>query len=270
MKNLVSIIMCSYNAEKFIDKTLESILNQTYVIFEFLILDNNSEDNTVKIIKSYQKKDNRIKLFENNINLWAYWWINYLLKKAKWEYISIVDHDDIYHPEKTSIQVDFLEKNMNYLWCGWLSIKYYEKNWKLLLIKKNGADFYTNHPSLMFRNIKWLYYDISIKYRTDSYFMRYILCNNIKKIYTIQKPLYLSRVRADWKNYNKIWRNFQNMKTYSKNEWWLFFLIKEILKKYFNLYGLYIRIFWIKISIDEIKQNNYLRKFLQYIKLNEN
>jgi len=61
--------MCSYNAEHFIEKTIISILHQNYINFEFLIIDNNSQDNTVKIIQRYEKKDCRIKLFESKENL---------------------------------------------------------------------------------------------------------------------------------------------------------------------------------------------------------
>ena len=63
MKPLVSIITPIYNGEKTIGKTIESVINQTYDKFEMIIVDDLSNDKTVDIVKKYQKKDDRIKLF---------------------------------------------------------------------------------------------------------------------------------------------------------------------------------------------------------------
>jgi glycosyltransferase involved in cell wall biosynthesis len=62
----ISILICSYNSGEYIFNTIKSVLKQTYTNFELLILDNNSKDDTVKNIKSFQ--DERIKLFESKIN----------------------------------------------------------------------------------------------------------------------------------------------------------------------------------------------------------
>ena len=64
MKELVSIITPTYNSEKFISETINSIINQTYTNWELLITDDFSSDNTVEIIESYAKNDTRIKLFK--------------------------------------------------------------------------------------------------------------------------------------------------------------------------------------------------------------
>ena len=63
MKELVSIITPSYNSERFISETISSIINQTYINWELLITDDCSKDNTISIVKSFQKNDSRIKLF---------------------------------------------------------------------------------------------------------------------------------------------------------------------------------------------------------------
>ena len=66
---LISVIMSVRNNESFVSRSIDSILNQTYRNFEFLIVDDFSDDNTYKIIKEYEKKDNRIKVFKNDENL---------------------------------------------------------------------------------------------------------------------------------------------------------------------------------------------------------
>ncbi|MBQ7074879.1 glycosyltransferase family 2 protein [bacterium] len=66
---LVSVLICSYNAEKTIRWTLESVLAQTYQNFEVLVLDNDSHDKTREILEEYQKNDGRVKLFSVGKNL---------------------------------------------------------------------------------------------------------------------------------------------------------------------------------------------------------
>ncbi len=66
----ISVLTASYNYEKYISQTIESVLNQTYTDFEYIIFDDGSTDNSVNIIKEYAKKDKRIKFYthENNSN----------------------------------------------------------------------------------------------------------------------------------------------------------------------------------------------------------
>ena len=66
---LLTVLMPVYNAEKFLAESIDSILNQTYVDFEMLILDDASTDNSLKIIKAYAKEDKRIKILVNKTNL---------------------------------------------------------------------------------------------------------------------------------------------------------------------------------------------------------
>lgn len=113
MSSMVSVILCTYNAENYIRATLESILCQSYTSIEILILDNNSKDITVEIIKSY--KDTRIHLYPSEKNLGPYGGLNFLLEKAKGDYIAIQDHDDLWHPQKLAKQIAFLDNNHKYI-----------------------------------------------------------------------------------------------------------------------------------------------------------
>ena len=108
-RNLVSVLVCTYNAEKTIKDTLNSCINQTYKDFEILIHDDQSNDKTIEIIESL--KDKRIKIIESWKKLWPYEGLNFLLIHAKWGYIAIQDHDDLREPEKLEKQVKFLEEN---------------------------------------------------------------------------------------------------------------------------------------------------------------
>jgi len=108
---LVSVLMTSYNHEKYIPETIESILNQSFKDFELLILDDFSKDNSRAIIEDYQKKDKRIKAFFHERNLGISSTLNELLSKASGKYIAYIDSDDVWNPLKLEKQLAILEKN---------------------------------------------------------------------------------------------------------------------------------------------------------------
>uniref|UniRef100_A9AAL8 Glycosyl transferase family 2 n=1 Tax=Methanococcus maripaludis (strain C6 / ATCC BAA-1332) TaxID=444158 RepID=A9AAL8_METM6 len=113
---LVSVIMPNYNNEKYLAEAIESILNQTYEHFEFIIIDDCSTDNSWHIIQNYAKKDNRIKMFRNEVNLKIVKTRNkgFELMSPHSKYIAIFDSDDVSMPERLEKQINFSEKNVDY------------------------------------------------------------------------------------------------------------------------------------------------------------
>ena len=95
---LLTVLMPVYNAEKFLDESIGSILSQTYTDFEFLILDDGSTDNSLKIIKTYAKEDKRIKVLVNNKNQKTAKSRNILIQKTTTEFVAWMDADDISVP----------------------------------------------------------------------------------------------------------------------------------------------------------------------------
>lgn len=110
-KPLVSIVMPVYNPGIHLIGAIESILNQTFIDFEFIIVDDASTDNSWKIIKSFAKKDNRIIPLKNKINLGVSLTSNIAISQAKGKYIARMDSDDISTPDRIRKQVDFLKNN---------------------------------------------------------------------------------------------------------------------------------------------------------------
>ena len=120
-KYKITVLMPVYNAEKFLKEAIDSILNQTFKDFEFLIINDASTDNSKKIIISYQ--DSRIRYFENKKNLGVAKTLNRGLRLAKGEYIARMDADDISLPDRFKKQVEFMEKNPQTAICGtWLQL----------------------------------------------------------------------------------------------------------------------------------------------------
>lgn len=108
---LVSIILPSYNLEKYISETINSVLSQTYSHWELLITDDCSTDSTVDIIQQFAMKDSRIKLFVLERNSGAGIARNNSIKKASGRYIAFLDGDDWWYPDKLKIQMRFIEEN---------------------------------------------------------------------------------------------------------------------------------------------------------------
>ena len=110
MGDLVSIIMPSYNTGKYIEKTINSVLSQTYENWELIIVDDCSDDNTDDAVKPYLS-DERIKYFKNEKNCGAAVSRNYALKQAKGKWIAFLDSDDLWASDKLKKQIAFMEKN---------------------------------------------------------------------------------------------------------------------------------------------------------------
>lgn len=108
----VSVLMPAYNAEKYIGEAIESILNQTFNDFEFIIIDDCSTDRTWEIIQQYAKKDGRILSLQNDKNLKLSATLNRGIGLAKGKYIARMDADDWSYPDRLKKQVDFMEEHL--------------------------------------------------------------------------------------------------------------------------------------------------------------
>lgn len=106
MSGLVSIITPTYNSEKFITETIQSVQNQTYTNWEMVIVDDCSTDKTVAIIQQYMEEDHRIHLIRLNKNSGASKARNEAIKVVKGDFMTFLDADDIWFPEfiENSIQ----------------------------------------------------------------------------------------------------------------------------------------------------------------------
>ncbi|MBD2343065.1 glycosyltransferase family 2 protein [Anabaena subtropica] len=104
---LVSVIIPAYNAEKFISRTLQSVLSQTYKNIEVLVVDDGSQDRTSELVESFAKADNRVILLKQS-NQGVAIARNLAIEKSVGEYIAPIDADDIWYPQKLEKQVQCL------------------------------------------------------------------------------------------------------------------------------------------------------------------
>lgn len=110
MNPLVSVIMPVYNAERYLRLAIESILAQSFIDFEMILIDDGSTDDSAAIIKAYQQKDKRIILLQHAQNTGIVSALNDGIGLAKGQFIARMDADDISQPERLKKQVEFLEQ----------------------------------------------------------------------------------------------------------------------------------------------------------------
>ena len=107
---LVSVIMPSYNHERYISEAIECVLNQTFTDFEFIIIDDASKDKSKEIIKAYEEKDSRIRAFFHKENKGIARTMNECLEKANGKFIAFFASDDVWVKEKLEKQLNVLKK----------------------------------------------------------------------------------------------------------------------------------------------------------------
>jgi glycosyltransferase involved in cell wall biosynthesis len=109
---LISVIIANYNKEKFLDKSISSVLNQSYKNIELIIIDDCSTDSSWNIIKKFYKNDKRIKIFKTKKNSKsASIPRNLGISKAKGYYVAFLDSDDFWYLNKLDYQIDNIKDN---------------------------------------------------------------------------------------------------------------------------------------------------------------
>ncbi len=117
---LVSVIIPVYNAEKYIDKTIQSVLAQTYKDYEIVLINDCSKDNSLKKIETYAENNTCIKVYTLEQNSGAAVARNYGLEMAQGRYIAFLDSDDTWSGDKLERQLEFMkEKDAAFVYCSY-------------------------------------------------------------------------------------------------------------------------------------------------------
>lgn len=230
---LVSVLICTYNAEETIKETLLSCIHQTYQNCEILIHDDKSTDNTITVIEEVW--DQRIQVIASWKKLWPYGGLNFLLDHAKGKYIAIQDHDDLREAEKIEKQITVLENHPEYIATGTKTCMWYEGDSYYFDYYLGEETYYTLHPSLVFRNGK-ARYPTDRTYMADAYFQKIALCQWKKLIYNIDETLTIHRIKQWSENYSYKWFQFNKATIRTLFElhpfWYAFFALSwEMMRK---------------------------------------
>lgn len=143
--DLISILMPTYNVEKFVEEAVRSILYQTYKNFELIIVDDCSTDKTFEILERLAEEDDRIRLYRNDVNSKICKTLNKAYSYAKGAYIGRMDGDDVSEPERFELLKQYLEENANIDLVGS----------NLISIDENGVEFSRKRYPRLPRTIQW-------------------------------------------------------------------------------------------------------------------
>lgn len=204
MKEKISVLIPTYNVEKFVEKAIRSIMIQTYSDLEIIIVDDCSTDNTFHILQQLAREDSRIKLFRNETNKKIAETLNFALTQATGKYIARMDGDDISHPKRMETLYNYLQENPEVKLVGSnvLSIDEVDNVLKKSTLPESSETIkkvalYTSpilHIWMTYKNIYEKYGNYRIAGVEDYDFILRLISNNVK-LANVQEYIYSVRIR---------------------------------------------------------------------------
>ncbi|XDU63417.1 glycosyltransferase family 2 protein [Leptotrichia sp. HSP-536] len=245
-KEKVSIIVPMYNAEKFIGKTIESVLAQTYQNWEMLIMNDVSTDNSLAIVSVYAKKDERIKIVNTEKNVGVVKGRNFLIDLASGKYIAFLDADDYWHNKKLEKQIKFMkEKNASISCTEYTRVKENEEKINDVIIKENI--FYNDMLKNNYLGCLTVIYDaekIGKRYfkeleKNEDYVLWLEIVKDVDIIYGLKENLAYYRVLDNSRSSNKvktakvrweIYRKIEKLSLLKSIYYFLHYAVRAVLK----------------------------------------
>ncbi len=239
----VSVILPNYNSHKFIHDTVRSVLNQKFNSWELIIVDDDSNYKTKKILKKFAQ-NKKIKIYWLNKNKGAGYCRNLAIKKSKSKYLAFIDSDDIWKKNKLKTQINFMKKN-NYFFTYTNYETFGKKMKKIYNPPKLDYSNFIKNTSIAtstmmvkrekIRNIKFTNSKIC-----EDYYFKCKLLKKVKFAYCLKKNLTKYRIRdkslqsSNIRNFYWIWKinkDFNNL-NFFENFISLFFISLNSIKKY--------------------------------------
>jgi glycosyltransferase involved in cell wall biosynthesis len=270
----VSVIMPVYNSEKYLKYAIDSIISQSFKDWELIIVDDCSTDNSYSVAKEYSLDYENINVYklEQNSGAWAA--RNYGIRKAKGEWIILIDADDVSHPLRLEIHSKFWD-NPNILIChsdfyiinNQNNIKFHNVNKNEFKYKIVGRNEFLKHyffkigagPEVSYRRDYALKVGLYKNHTIEDAYLVYDLINTYRNldIVYIEEPLYYYRIHPNQKTSSKVKTDLATMSLY-------FIYLKEnkfnYIEKSMVLYPLFKRLLLLICHLLGFK-GNPLRSF---------
>jgi glycosyltransferase involved in cell wall biosynthesis len=206
-KPLISVIIPTYNHARFLKAAIDSVLGQTYIDTEIIVINNYSEDNTVDIVRGYKDPDIRLFNFRNHGVIAAS--RNFGMKKAKGSYIAFLDSDDVWKPAKLEKQLEafrndggilLVSSNADYLPSSYRKLLTGVRNWRPSFDEMLGRNIVLNSGVLMKKELAKKIGDLDERPELRSvedydYWLRALHYRD-NCILVLKEPLFLYRTHA--------------------------------------------------------------------------
>lgn len=249
MSELISIITPTYNCERFIGETIESVLKQSYKNWEMIIVDDCSTDNTYDVVKKYADNDSRIKYYLLEENSGAAVARTKAMQLATGDYIAFLDSDDLWISNKLECQLKFMkENNYNFTCTEYEQIDENGKSLNKIIKVKNKTNYNgvllncpVGNSTVMYNVSKMGKFQVpNIRKRNDDALWLQMLKKE-EYIYGIKEVLMKYRIRENSISSNKV--------DLVKYHWYLYRNIEHlsVIRSLFHIgYWGFIKIFKIK------------------------
>ena len=231
----LSVVMSCYNAQQTVQKAIESMLNQSFTEFEFIIIDDASSDNTLDILSQYQKQDKRITILANESNQGLSYSLNRGIQQARTPIIARMDADDISYSGRLQLQYHFMHDHPEVDILG-TAVRYVDKSQKPVktvslpsedrdIKKRVFRKTLVFHPTVMIRKEVYEqhgYYDPDLRWAEDAdlWYRLYdkVIFHNLPDVlldYTIKSKInhkiLTNNLKVKWKNLNRRGETFRYM-----------------------------------------------------------
>lgn len=219
----VSIIMPAYNASKFIGYSIESVLNQSFIDWELIVVDDCSSDNTVEIVKNFCIKDSRITILHNEVNLGSAETRNRGITAAKAPWIAFIDSDDLWHSEKLRCQMSLIHKKPEIQIC-YTASSYMNEDGQLYSYILPAVEKF-NYKQLLGKNLM-MTSSVLVKKELmlthpmvegpfhEDYDAWLKILKDIPYAYGINRPLIIYRMAKGSKSFNRVKSGMMTYRTY--------------------------------------------------------
>lgn len=202
---LVTVLMPVYNVAPYVQETLDSILNQTFTDFEFLIYNDGSSDETATIIRRAAAIDSRIIFHDSATNIGYVPHLNKGLKEARGRYIARIDGDDLAHPERLARQVAYLEAHPAVGICGSI-VQMFDAGHGLIDCPENDNEIRQTlclenafiHPATIIRTSVLREHDISynVEYMPAEDYKMWCELSRVTQMHNLQEVLTQYRIHS--------------------------------------------------------------------------
>lgn len=223
----ISIGIPFFNAELYLADSIKSVINQSFNDWELILIDDGSTDQSLDIAKSFAEKDSRIRLISDGNNKKLPARLNQIIQESKYDYVARMDADDLIHPDRLKIQIEFLEKNPEFdlVSTGVVSINDINQIRGIRCVNSIYTDFSIikrNYPivhaSVLARK-SWYNrnkYDVSLPRSEDFELWCRTISNSDLKLAVLPEALYYYREEG-LVTYEKLKRSYEDgLKVYRK------------------------------------------------------